>query len=120
MKQFLKGMYEYLLPLVLALMVVSLIIGLAWAYSRKDKEKLKSWHLMLNYPIVIVLLIALVYYWISPFTQPGGRVLLTGIFILAIIAGPVSGMYLRTQMQKILHYLLSIAAFLSLLWFALY
>jgi hypothetical protein len=110
-------MYEYVLPLVFVLMVISLIIGLVGVYSRKDKEKLRTWHLMLNYPIVIVFIIALIYYWISPFTEPSGRVLLTGIFILSLIAGPVSGRYLKTQLQKMLHYLLSIAALLAVLWF---
>jgi hypothetical protein len=110
-------MYEYLLPLVLLLMVISLIIGLLGVYSRKDKEKLRTWHLMLDYPIIVVFIIALIFYWISPFTAPAGRVMLTLIFILSVIAGPISGRFLRTQLQKIVHYLLVIAALLAVLWF---
>ncbi len=109
-------MYEYLFPLSFTFLLLSLIFSSIRIFAKSDKDKYDTWHEMLHAPMLVSLLIGVVYYWISPLTAFGEKLTVLAVFVLAVLAGPVSGMYMRTQIQRYVHYLLEITTLLALLW----
>ena len=114
-------MYEYLFPVALLMLLVSIGSLLLKNIVRINKERFIYLHRILEWPVTAVFFIGLIYYWVSPFTGFGEKLITSGIFMIVLSAGPVAGRFLETEIQshRYAHYLLEAVAFLSVLWIVL-